>query len=575
MKNIYNLKRNLKVNILILSVFVTLLYLPHVLNAQVKVPFTQRASQYSPEKKIYNIKGDFTMIGNTNLTLQNYDENIGNSSRSMKYVDIDNDPSTINSSSAVLQFTQENNANHECTDIVYAGLYWTGRAHSGDSPESFSINSTNETQANGVTKEGYQLTISQTTIDDGTRNERLATYVFTPQNGGAKVTFKYTTWWTFVGGRQYKVTVQVGTGVETEIAISSDGDDDDPTVTFNEPYVLTTGDKILAVRSLKKRRKHNTVNDKFNAGISYGGANLNKRTVKLKHSTGTYFTVTATSNNIYYPSDADGNMYSAYAEITDYVRQYGVGEYTVANIALREGSGGSTGYYGGWGLIVVYQNSKMKWRDITIFDGHAYVAGSVTASHELPISGFNTVQSGNVNMKLGIMAGEGDRDITGDYLQIQKLATEDWLSLSHSENSNTNFFNSSINTGGNSRNPNLKNNTGLDITMFNIPNQNNSVITNNQKSTKFKYGSTQDTYIIFCLAMGVDAYTPEIEALNQIGKINGNSVPSGQPLNLLPNQNIEYSLEIRNIGNEPIESTVITIPIPYTAKYVSCSAEYM
>ena len=34
--------------------------------------FTQRTSQYTPTKKIYNVKGDFTMLGNTCLTPQNY-----------------------------------------------------------------------------------------------------------------------------------------------------------------------------------------------------------------------------------------------------------------------------------------------------------------------------------------------------------------------------------------------------------------------------------------------------------------------------------------------------------------------
>ncbi len=40
----------------------------------------------------------------------------------------------------------------------------------------------------------------------------------------------------------------------------------------------------------------------------------------------------------------------------------------------------------------------MKWRDVTIFDGHAYVQGT-TASFQLPVSGFNTVQTGAVNIE--------------------------------------------------------------------------------------------------------------------------------------------------------------------------------
>jgi hypothetical protein len=37
-----------------------------------QVNFTQRTSTATPAKKIYNIKGDFTMLGNTNLTLATY-----------------------------------------------------------------------------------------------------------------------------------------------------------------------------------------------------------------------------------------------------------------------------------------------------------------------------------------------------------------------------------------------------------------------------------------------------------------------------------------------------------------------
>jgi hypothetical protein len=140
-------------------------------------------------------------------------------------------------------------------------------------------------------------------------------------------------------------------------------------------------------------------------------------------------------------------MYSAFAEITDYVKTNGLGQYTVADIALVEGNGGGTGYYGGWGIIVVYENSKMKWRDITVFDGHAYVQGSTTVSHEIPISGFNAVQTGQVNIKLGLMAGEGDRSISGDYFNIRRSSDNNWQALNHTGNGTNNFFNSMASSG--------------------------------------------------------------------------------------------------------------------------------
>src|SRR5690606_29807736 len=143
--------------------------------------------------------------------------------------------------SATLALSQEQGANPDCSNIIYAGLYWTGRASDGSSsPESFNVTK------NGVTK------------------------------------------------------------------------------TFNKSDVKPSGPNQTQ-----------------------------------------YATITANSSDIYYPTTSDGFMYSAYAEVTDYVKTHGLGTYTVADIALIEGNGGSTGYYGGWSLIVVYENSKMKYRDVT------------------------------------------------------------------------------------------------------------------------------------------------------------------------------------------------------------------
>ncbi|WP_396186534.1 hypothetical protein, partial [Flavobacterium sp.] len=411
-------------------------------DAQVFKTATQRTSSYTPDKKIYNIKGDFTIIGNTNLTLQSYGDDTTNANP-MVYVDVDSDPNTLNSSSSTLALSNENGALPECSKIIFAGLYWTGRA--------------------------------------------------------------------------------------------SDSNPSNNTFTVTKGCVTKNYDKTK---------------------ISLKGPGQSS-----------YTTFTANPNDIYYPTTSQGYMYAAYAEVTDYVRANGVGAYFAADMALIEGNGGGTGFYGGWSLIVVYENSKMKYRDVTIFDGYAYVAGSVTASFELPVSGFNTVQAGPVAMKLGLISGEGDRGISGDFFQIKKQSDGTFMDLSHSGNSTGNFFNSSIQTGGNTRNPNLLNNTGLDVSMFNIPNTSNQVITNNQTSTTFKFGSTQDTYIIFAIAMAVDAYTPVVEDLIVGGSVNGVPV-SGPIASVLPGDEIGIKINIYNKGTEAINNTKHIIPIPYMVDFV-------
>jgi len=413
-------------------------------NAQVIKAFAQRPAAATPATLIYNIKGDYTMIGNTNLTLQTYGNNTNNSNNIMEYVDVDGDPNTFNSSSATLGYSTENGAIPACSNVLFAGLYWTGRAsnNSNSSPEQFNV---------------------------------------------------------------------------TKGAI---------TKTFN------------------------------------------KRKIQLKGpGQSSYTEFEANLGNIYYPDGAYGNMYSAFVEVTDYVDSIGVGEYTVGDMALVEGNGGGTGYYGGWGLIVVYENSQMNWRDVTIFDGHAYIRGNATVNYELPVSGFNTAQAGPINMKLGLMAGEGDVGISGDYFRVRNWQDNAWVTLDHPGNSTTNFFNGSIQTGGNPRTPNLQNNTGLDIAMFNVPNPGNSVVTNSQTSTRFQYGSTQDTYILFCIAMSVDAYIPDVESVVSTETIDGVPVGAG-PITVTPGQDVEYKVQIKNLGTEAVDSAVFVVPIPYTTSFV-------
>lgn len=434
------------INKLIL-IILTLICIQHS-NAQLIRPFTQRTSPFNPGVSIYNLKGDFAMIGNANLTLQNYSDQSGNQSP-MIYVDIDNNPATLNSSSADLNFSTENGAVPACSEVVFAGLYWTGRASNGpSSSNTFSVTK------NGVT------------------------------------------------------------------------------------------------------------------------VNFDKQKIKLKGpSSGTYTDIIATSTDIYYPQNSDGFMYSAYAEVTDYVRNNGVlGSYTVADLALIEGSGGGTGYYGGWSLVVIYSNNNMRLRDITMFDGHAFVAGGITADFTIPLSGFNATQSGPVNVKMGLLAGEGDRQISGDFFQIRNAANTAWVDLEHGGNSTTNFFNSSIFTGNNNRNPNLLNNTGIDISVFDLPNTNNSIIGNNQTSTTFRYGSNQDTYIIFGIVFAVDAYEPEIIGINTLTQTNSVSATSSP--SILPGQNLTYELDIKNIGSEDVVNGQIIIPIPYNANFVNASGQY-
>ena len=136
MKNLYiSTKNNLKFLVAIVFLLGGLVSA----TAQVRVGFTQRTSSYTPTKKIYNLKGNFTMMGNTCLTPQNYGDNTNNNGQYMQYVDTDGNPNTLNSSASTLVFSNENGAVPSCSNIVYAGLYWTGKSSANN---TFSVTKT-------------------------------------------------------------------------------------------------------------------------------------------------------------------------------------------------------------------------------------------------------------------------------------------------------------------------------------------------------------------------------------------------------------------------------------------------
>lgn len=413
-----------------------------------KVPFTLRTSSMAPEpyknKSIYNLRGDFTMIGNANLFDSRVwgnkpkDANANNGLNSyMAFYKLPNEISSIkNSSSSTLVHPSGFDAS--CTTIVYVGLYWSGR---GD---------------------------------------------------------------------------------------NTDAD------------VLPNG--------------------------------LNKKKIKLKlPGQSSYQELTA--NGIYKGTSTESGIYSSYVDITDKVRALGNnawGTYSVADVATTIGDGGSVGYFGGWGMVVIYENSMMKWRDITVFDGYSFIESSNEQYRTgiLNVQGFRAAQNGNVNIKMGMMAGEGDSPISGDSFEIKKRLSSDWEKLKHSSNGVDNFFNSTVLISPNTRVPNYTNNYGTDIVMFDLGNIGNKFIDNGQTETSFRFGTNQDTYIIYNITFAVDAYVPEVEAENNI--LTNNVVHNAS---IVPDQLLDFEIALRNKGTEAVKNGKLEIPIPPSMHFVSASVD--
>ncbi|MFT3796703.1 gliding motility-associated C-terminal domain-containing protein [Flavobacterium sp.] len=578
MKNLYFTPKNTLKFIVAMAFLVGGLFSAE---AQVRKNFTQRTSSYTPTKKIYNIKGNFTMLGNTCLTPQNYGDNTNNNGQYMTYVDTDGDPNTFNSSASTLVLSTENGAVPACSNIIYAGLYWTGKSSANTTfnvtksvPNGTAPVNTNSTVGHNqnIANTNYSLSISRNNPSNTNRNP-----IYTFSGNGNTYVFNF-----YNSGAAQRVTLSVNGGGAVNVPVTVNGAG--TVATLNTPYQITDGNVVLTIKALNRNAATNLstgdTQSSSTADVNVTGtipvfSNLtktyDKRVISLKGpASASYTQFTAATADIYYPSGTDDDIYTAYTEITDYVRTNGIGQYWAADMALLKGNVGGTGYAGGWGIIVVYENSKMKYRDVTIFDGYAYVNSGNSSALDLPVAGFNSVQVGNVGMTLGIMASEGDVAFTGDFFRVRKLNTANYQTLDHGGSTATNFFNSAINAPG-ARNPQLQNNTAIDIIMTDVPNPGNSVIGNNQTSTNFQYGTDGDTYSIFAIAMAVDAYIPDTEGNISAVTINGQPAGPG-PYTALPGQDLEYKIQIRNRGTEAINNFKITVPVPYNTTYVAGSA---
>ncbi|WP_192348359.1 gliding motility-associated C-terminal domain-containing protein [Algoriphagus sp. Y33] len=557
-----------------------------------RVPFRHRVGYPAPKNNIFHIRGDFTTIGNTNLTMENYQDDVQNAMEEMKFVDVDDDQETFNSSSATLLFSEENGADPNCSEILYAGLYWSGRTELG---KGLTFETTKKNKLAPVTldkKEAVITTAEEVDYFPYTFNISYASdhddlyfpvYELFSHDGSQTITFQFANDGTIL----YSLDHLYGFMYVEDLEVSTSNGKSKATfkpITFSfEGLSFSIGELTRSVPAIVNETDDTNNSIKLVTSGTYTPyiyqtAQFDRRRVKLKAPGATeYVEVTAAGNAILFPQEELGEMYVGYADVTQLIRSHGSGQYTVADIALTEGMSDNTGFYGHWGLIVVYQNAKMNFRDVTIFDGYTFVEaknGAETVG-EIEIKGFGTVKEGPVSLKLGLMAGEGDKPTSGDFLEIldQKGV---WTRLSHPKNTPDNFFNSSIYTPvkmadgslkENPRNPFLNNNTGIDIVQWDIPNPQNSIIANDQTSARFRYGTNQDLYTLYSLAFSVLSYSLEIQAHNQIISIDG-EIPTDSP-SARPGEEITYQVDIRNAGSETSEQTRIVIPVPYTAIFVN------
>jgi uncharacterized repeat protein (TIGR01451 family) len=308
------------------------------------------------------------------------------------------------------------------------------------------------------------------------------------------------------------------------------------------------------------------------ARLYWGGraftANVNmslpaNRTIKIrKGNSGPYTEFGALQVDRIYQNPGTANevtFYQAYVDVTDFLQQNGAGTYTVGNAALSTGDGGTFGNYGGWSIVVVYENQSVDFNSIRVYDGYQQVfnGGSPTIS-TVTLTGLD-VPSGTLSTtdaRMGTMVWEGDANFTGDFLEINGVRYSDAV------NQSNNTWNGTIANDGvhvTTKNPNYTNQMGVDIDQFNVGT--GYGILPNATSVTLRFGTELDSYFPSVFTFAIKMKTPVIDISKTVTDADqSGTAEAGEVLT--------YKLKGKNMGAGIATNVIVVDTLPANITYV-------
>ncbi|WBO66250.1 DUF3344 domain-containing protein [Streptomyces camelliae] len=158
------------------------------------------------------------------------------------------------------------------------------------------------------------------------------------------------------------------------------------------------------------------------------------------------------------------DAYQASADVTGLVRASGSGLYTVAQIDIAKGRS-AAGAWGGWTLVVAYENPAQPLRDLSLWDGFDALDSPV----EVRLNGVRVPTGGGGTV--GIVAYDGDRGSVGDRLTLSPGPRRAPVALGDSVNPPDDVLNSTISEPGAAparRIPAYANTLGYDSDVFDL-----------------------------------------------------------------------------------------------------------
>ncbi len=301
------------------------------------------------------------------------------------------------------------------------------------------------------------------------------------------------------------------------------------------------------------------------------------QTIKLKFgANGNYFKYTAdhiddtmttfnlgTSRN---PNNVSYYDYQAYVDVTAFIQANGSGTYMAGNTAASigvdqssAGDGTGNGYYGGWCIVIAYENTTAysSYNSVRIYDGYKNVS-TTTPAVSITLTNLN-VPSGTLGLRdatMGMLAWEGDAQYTGDGLKINGT------SFSNAVNPSNNVFNGSITDTGNwvhSKNPDYYDEMAVDIDQFYVGT--GYGIAAGAQNVTLAFSTNQDSYWPGVFTFSIKTTPPNPILVKKVTDANGNHIAEAGEV-------LTYDLLGQNTGAGNSNNTVISDTLPSTVTYV-------
>lgn len=296
--------------------------------------------------------------------------------------------------------------------------------------------------------------------------------------------------------------------------------------------------------------------------------------IKIRKNNGAYVSYTTSAANVdQYAISGSDKVYQAFVDIKSLLNTSGTTTYTVADLPVSTGAIGSGGSYGGWGIVIVYENSTLPYKSVRVYDGYLQVySGGSSTTQSITLSGLNVPNNTLAadDASFTTMAWEGDANLSasvsnpaGDFIKINGNT------FSNAVNPATNMWNGSISKNGTlvtSRNPAYSNQMGIDIDEAQIgvgfgilPNANDVTIT---------FGTEADQYFPTVLGFAISMKDPSILIDKNVSDANGNGFVE-------PNEVLTYTLTGINNGPGNAYNAFVVDTLPSVLTYVANTMEVL